>query len=108
MAGFNQRGPMNEGPMTGRGRGICTGAVDPDQGVARRNNTMGYGMGRGRGRNRNFSQSPGWGRGAGQWNLPVTEPDPVARDTWQDRANRLEAELAAVKQQLRELSESKG
>lgn len=107
MAGFNQRGPMNQGPMTGRGRGICTGAVDPDQGFTR-GNTMGYGMGRGRGRNRNFNPSFGWGRGAGQWAPPVTEPGPAAQDTWQERANMLEAELAAVKQQLKELSELKG
>ncbi len=101
MPGFNQRGPMNEGPMTGRGRGVCTGAVDPGQG-------FGSAMGRGRGYGRRGCQAPGWGRGYGQWNMPTPAPVTVTKDTLHQRAAMLEAELAAIKEQLNNFSEPKG
>lgn len=96
MPGFNQRGPMNEGPMTGRRRGVCTGvAADPGQGFS--------GRGYGRGFGRRGSQVPGWGRGYGQWASPAMGS--VNQDALQNRVNMLEAELSAVKNQLRNLSE---
>lgn len=97
MPGFNQRGPMNEGPMTGRGRGNCAGAADPDQGFQGRN-TMGYGMGMGRQRGRRGCQSPGFGRGYGQ-------SEPVNQNPLQDSIDMLQAELDAVKKKLKNLSE---
>ena len=76
MPGFNQQGPMGQGPMTGRKMGRCT-----NFGIGRRNQTtpenienptddffprrgagrgMGKGLGRGMGRN-----GSGGGRGQG-------------------------------------------
>ncbi len=102
MPGFNQRGPMNEGPMTGGGRGYCTGAVDQAQGFAGRGNAMGMGRQGGR---RGF-QAPGWGRGAGQWAGTAPAMGSVNQDTLQNSVDRLETELAALKNQLKNLSES--
>ncbi|MBC2704426.1 DUF5320 domain-containing protein [Desulfobacula sp.] len=98
MPGFNQRGPMNEGAMTGRGRGNCTGAVDPDQGFTGRND-RGYGMGMGRQRGRRGCQTPGFGKGYGQ-------TESVNQNTLQNSVDMLKAELAAVKKKLQDLSES--
>jgi|SaaInl8_200m_RNA_FD_contig_91_117926_length_675_multi_3_in_0_out_0_2 hypothetical protein len=72
MPGLNRNGPMSEGPMTGRGRGLCTGASDPGQrftagasGPRQGFTAGGYGsMRRGRGRRR--CQAPGWGMGRRQ------------------------------------------
>jgi len=105
MPGFNQRGPMNEGPMTGGGRGYCTGAVDPAQGFAGRGNGMGMGRQRGR---RGYQAAPGQGRGfsgSGQWNMPAPAAASTTQATLQNRANMLEAELAAIKKQMKNFSE---
>ncbi len=117
MPGFNQRGPMNEGPMTGRGRGNCTTGANTGKGVAGRPDTirygavgyggMGYGMGMARRRGRCGDPAPGWGRGQGRW----AGPEPMAASPSENelvtRTNMLEAELAALKQQLKDLSESR-
>ena len=56
MPGLNRRGPMNKGPMTGRGRGLCTGALSPEQGsTVVEYNSMQRGYGRRR------CQASGWG-----------------------------------------------
>lgn len=67
MPGFNQKGPMGQGPMTGRKMGRCTnfGANLKDQSIPENetpdvtnpDNLMGRGMGMGRGL--------GMGRGRG-------------------------------------------
>ena len=101
MPGFNQNGPMNEGPMTGRGRGKCTGAVDPGQGFSGRGNAMGMGRQNGR---RGY-QASGRGRGYGQWTTPAPVMSSVNKDTLQNSVDMLEAELAALKKQLKNLSE---
>lgn len=104
MPGFNQRGPMNEGAMTGRGRGICTGNVESGTPFPGRGNAAGFGMGMGRGRGRRGGgQGYGQGRGYGQWNAPTPTR---TGETLQARADMLEAELAAVKEQLKNLSET--
>lgn len=105
MPGFNQRGPMNEGPMTGRQRGTCTGGtVDTGQGFG------GYGGGMGRGMGRRGGQAPGRGMGYGRWTAPAPTPGSANQDTsvnqdMQNRINMLEAELSAIKDQLRTRSE---
>ncbi len=96
MPGFNRRGPDNQGPMTGGGRGICTGAVDPVQGVGRDYPVFGRGWGRGWGP-RGFG-----GRGFRRTSPLRTAPD-ISNDL-QERAKWLETELATVKQQLSDLS----
>jgi len=106
MPGFNQRGPMNDGPMTGRGRGVCTGNMTQGQGFAK----GGYPMGRGCGRR--SSQVPGWrndiGKGIAGNYSPWMGPGPAvsAQAILQNRADRLEAELAEIKNQLNKLTES--
>ena len=95
MPGFNRRGPDNQGPMTGRGRGLCTGAADPVQGFG-----TGYAPGFGRGRGRRWCQGGFGARGPVRpWQ---TAPD--AGNDLQARAKWLEGELEAVKQQLNDPS----
>jgi hypothetical protein len=103
MPGFNQRGPMNEGPMTGRQRGTCTGAPVDTQTFADNTNARGYGGGMGRGMGRRGGQGPGRGMG-GRWTAPAPTPGSVNQDM-QNRINMLEAELSAIKDQLRTRSE---
>ncbi|MFH2092318.1 MAG: DUF5320 domain-containing protein [Pseudomonadota bacterium] len=106
MPGFNQRGPMNEGPMTGRGRGVCTGNMTLNQGSAQ----AGFPMRMGRGLGRRGCQAPGWqgGQGGGRGYGPWAGPAPVASSQaiLQARADRLEAELADIKNQLNNQAES--
>lgn len=99
MPGFNQRGPMNEGPMTGRGRGRCTDSADFEQGFPGRGNAAGMGRQYGR---RGF-QAQARGRGYGQWTPPVAGSG--NQETLQDSVDRLEKELTAIKDQLKDLTE---
>ncbi len=93
MPGFNQRGPMNEGPMTGRGQGICTGNQPMNQG---------FGMGMGRRRGQRGRQAPGWGPRFGQgFTAPVVD----TQNTLKNRKEMLEAELAAIERQISDLNE---
>ena len=58
MPGMNQRGPLNKGPLTGRGTGMC-----------RRTETLSLkGLGKGGGANRGSEQGGGTGRGSGKGN----------------------------------------
>lgn len=72
MPGFNGTGPMGEGPMTGGGRGYCTGAdsgFQPNYG--RQGSGRGQGAGRGRGYRRGFRRVGGYPAGnAPQYNTP--------------------------------------
>ncbi|MEE4365025.1 MAG: DUF5320 domain-containing protein [Desulfotignum sp.] len=96
MPGFNRRGPENQGPMTGRGRGLCTGAADPVQGFG-----TGYGPGFGRGRGRRWCQGGFGPRGPMR---PWQAAPDTGNNDLEARAKWLETELAAVKQQLNDLS----
>lgn len=86
MPGLNQRGPMNEGPMTGGARGLCSRRIRPDAQMA------GYGRGRGRGSGicRWGSQSRNAGDG-----YSTGEP------SLQERIETLESELADARAQLK-------
>ena len=76
MPGLNQRGPMNEGPMTGGGRGLCTGSQKLDSqktepktseiGLANRGIGSGRGLGRGNGSGCGRGQGQGRGQGCGR------------------------------------------
>lgn len=57
MPGKDKKGPMGQGPMSGRGKGRCDGANTQDD---TRQGGPGLGMGRGRG------QGQGRRRGGGQ------------------------------------------
>lgn len=102
MPGFNQRGPMNEGPMTGGGRGICTGSVSRG-GWAGAGGFQGYGpgMGRRQGRRGCWGGGRGFGMAGGQQPAyPVSD-----RESLKTRARFLEDELAAIKEELNKFSE---
>lgn len=61
MPGFDRRGPMGAGPMTGGGRGLC----NPEMAASARAFIGGYSYGGGLGLRRGFRG--GFGRGAGMW-----------------------------------------
>lgn len=110
MPGLNQRGPMNEGPMTGRGLGKCTGSdavTDNNTAPARRQNA-GFGAGRGMGMGRRGCRRPGRGMGGGRW-ADTTVPEMEAGRSFQslsEKTRQLEAELAAVKAELEQIKSS--
>lgn len=96
MPGMNQRGPMNEGPLTGKGRGRCVvggyGQEDGGRGAA------GYGrkMGRRMGSCQQFDACAGAGAGR----------DFVAENVLQSQVDLLERELAEIKKQMELLTRS--
>jgi len=55
MPGGDRTGPMGQGPMTGWGRGMCSGG-----------NAKGSGLGAGQGRGRGLGAGQGAGRGRGR------------------------------------------
>ncbi|MGB4413340.1 MAG: DUF5320 domain-containing protein [Paludibacter sp.] len=69
MPGFNQRGPMGDGPMTGRRMGKCTNfganATNPtdNQTNAANDSTFVRGMGRGWAAGRGMGRGRGMGMG---------------------------------------------
>ena len=83
MPGYDQTGPMGQGPMTGRGIGPCGGG----------RMQAGRGFGRGMGMRRGFG-----GRGSRQGDGQGT----ASNSSIADRIQQLETEL----QQLKELHEN--
>lgn len=103
MPGLNQRGPLDQGPMTGGRRGVCTGGSRIGQGTAQRG-TMAYGQPGGPGRGRRGC------RGGGRWMAGADQGSEQAGATEQalkDQAEILEAQLTAVKKQLKDLTAAK-
>jgi hypothetical protein len=94
MAGLNQKGPMNEGPMTGRGRGLCNKNDDRQRYLERGGAGLGRGMGRcgsqGMGRRMRFAQQ----------NVPPSNRTEVDERSLHNQVEMLEAELARIKNQL--------
>ncbi|BDQ35526.1 hypothetical protein JCM14722_30680 [Pseudodesulfovibrio portus] len=103
-------GPNGMGSQTGRGLGMCTGVNAPGlnrgygagygrRGGMRARNGYGYGPGFRGGRG-------GWGGGGGWWggtpDYAAVYPD--ARESLEERAAFLEAELASVKRRMEELN----
>ncbi|SMD07022.1 hypothetical protein SAMN02746065_12817 [Desulfocicer vacuolatum DSM 3385] len=109
MPGFNQRGPMNEGPMTGRGMGQCNTAYNRETGTSAKTtwNTPGYGYGQGRGmgRGRRGCEVPRWGMGMGRRAQMPPQPPPVTKTSLADRARQLEAELEAIQNELKQMED---
>ncbi len=100
MPGFNRRGPENQGPMTGWGRGLCTGNAGYDTGSGR-GFGPGSGFGYGRGRGGRWCRGGFGGRGYGRRAFGPAVP-PESPDDLKQRAEWLESELAAIRQQLNE------
>ncbi len=87
MPGMNQRGPMNQGPMTGRGQGACTGnAMANGAGFGGRGRC---GMGRGQGLGRRCFG------GNGGYSTPLNREEVL-----RNRADALKAELDNINQEL--------
>jgi hypothetical protein len=99
MPGFNQRGPMNEGPMTGRRRGDCVRGVDTDP-QSSAFTPMGYGKGRGNGRR--GGQGPGGGRGYSR--MGTDSSVSTSEETLKLRVQTLETELDAIRSELTKFS----
>lgn len=100
MPGFNQRGPENQGPMTGWGRGTCRTNYEPDQ-LEFTPGGMGYGDGR-RGR---FGCGRGFGGNRRFGRQQAVRETYSSRQVLKDRADMLEEELARVKAQLKKQSQ---
>ncbi|MBN2046529.1 MAG: DUF5320 domain-containing protein [Anaerolineaceae bacterium] len=99
MPARNQRGPNNEGPMTGRGMGPCNPAYQESADFAPRGRGFfnrfpfgGYGGGRGFHRRSRFFQR---GFFAGGEDV----------DTLKAQANALEAQLNRIKDTIKDLEE---
>ncbi len=107
MPGFNQRGPMNEGPMTGRGMGQCTGNYAQDGDTTNMGwNAPGYGQGRGMGRQRCQRPRRGMGMGMGRGAAWMQTPPPQAtKATLSARAQQLETELKAIQDELKQMAD---
>jgi len=104
MPGYNQRGPMNEGPMTGRRLGRCaattaTGVGSPDTGV----DSFGYGRGRGMAMGRGRCRRTWWNMDA-PGNVQFSGPtEPSREQSLERKVQALESELAVLKNELRAL-----
>lgn len=98
MPGFNQKGPMNEGAMTGRGRGRCTAPSSQDfdgNSTSARNNAA-YGRGQTRAMGIRKTQRL-WPNEDNRISLPWQS---TADKDLKIRVNHLESELEALKNQL--------
>lgn len=109
MPGLNQMGPDNMGPMTGRRMGRCvTGDAQNPAYTGQacgRGYGQGYGYGAGNGRGRGCGRGFGpRGRGAAPWTAQASPPAPPTREDLNLRAQALEQELEAVKNELKNLS----
>jgi hypothetical protein len=86
MPGFDGRGPMGAGPLTGRGRGLCTGA----------NSFYGRGFFRNRGQYPGLGYGRGLGRRVGWYDAPYRyHPMDAAMEI-----DALKAEAASMKNAL--------
>lgn len=97
MPGFDGSGPLNQGPMTGRGRGICNGNR-PSPGFRRfgRNGSFGPGKGCGRGRGFGF-RAYSYPQGSGQ-----TE---INKAYLEEKAAYLQDELNAIHDELANMND---
>lgn len=111
----DRTGPEGRGPMTGRRAGYCAGYEVPGYANERVPPMgLGRGPGRGGGRGRGRGGGRGWGRGR-PWPYPDTVPvpaqAPIAHEDeisyLEGAAQRLEADLKAVKDRLKELKGTK-
>jgi len=104
MPGFNQTGPMGQGPMTGRGRGVCT----TNQAGFGTSSTGSPGFGRGMGFRRGFRRGPGFGgigyRGRGWWADPFAIPQ-SNMTSLQNEIDMLHEQAESMQHSLSEISQ---
>ena len=100
---------MNEGPMTGRGMGQCSGAYTQETGtpanMAQNAPGYGYGQGRGMGMGRRGCQPPrrGMGMGRGAQMQMTPQAPPATKASLTARAQQLEVELQAIQSELKKM-----
>jgi hypothetical protein len=105
MPGFDRRGPMGTGPMTGGRRGLCGGVYGRPNAVGE-----GYDRGRGLGLRRCYGRGRSFGyAGPGGYPYPqafgpaapVSRPDEMAM--LRAEANAMQASLESVQNRIAEL-----
>lgn len=111
-------GPMQMGPMTGRGAGFCAGSGMPGYANTVPGRSFGMGFGRGRGfggagrgcRNMFYATGqPGWMRFRGyaapyRYATPFQKPDPeMEKQALKNQADALQSELEFIKKRLSEI-----
>ena len=106
MPGFDGRGPMGAGPMTGGARGFCDPAAE---GYPR---SFGSGMGFGRGSRGGYGPGMGMRRGFGwcRWYPPAYGPaypaDPTAEiNMLKAQADSMQNDLDAINRRMTQLQE---
>lgn len=100
MPSGNRRGPLGQGPVTGRGLGLCNGYQMPG------NITNGFGGGRGTGRGRGFRRNNRFGMqesvyGPGRQVAGLSGEG--EKETLKEQAAYLGKELEQIKKRLEEL-----
>lgn len=92
MQGTDRRGPMNAGPMTGRGLGYCTGARPARYGTSR-----GMGPGLGLACRRGFGRAYGMGYEFDEANQPTD------KDILEEQKAILQERLEAIEKELEDM-----
>ena len=112
MPGINQTGPAGMGPMTGRGRGICsTGRATDGTGIPI-NMGFGQGMGCGRGYRRGFGAqmnaypARGMGRGRGPSVQAYPEDAQMELGRLKNEAANMQNTLETINARITELEKS--
>jgi len=112
MPGGDRRGPLGQGPMTGRGAGYCAGTDAP--GFANLGPGRDFGFGRGGGRGFGggcgFGRGRGYGKGGGRyWSHPaygIYDDMPVGeRDEIRDEIAALEGRIEALNKRMAGLAD---
>lgn len=104
MPGFNRRGPMNEGAMTGKRHGLCAGGPVESENRCKRDEYTGFGRQR---RNR-ACQALGRRMGFNPFEAEESghASSSITKEDLQNRSDNLEAELAVIKKEIKALSRS--
>jgi len=110
MPGFNGTGPAGAGPMTGGGRGYCTGVDSGFQpGYGRQGFGRGYGAGRGRGYRRGFRATGAYPMGnAPQYNVPDNMNSVDELRMLRAQADQIRSALDNIQKRMDELNPTPG
>lgn len=110
MPGFDQRGPMNEGPMTGRQAGRCAAGYiqNCDEATYEKwsiDNRPGLGRGCRSSMRRGKCQGVLRGRGLAKTSKAAADFSSAPEDTLSRRVQQLRSELEAIENQLRQFDD---
>jgi hypothetical protein len=102
MPGGNKKGPMGQGPMTGRNLGFCGGYDTPGftKGYGQAGRGAGSGLGRGFARGR--GKGAGRGMGPGRFNTGGWMPGAMKQE---DEAQVLRAQAENLKGSLKDIED---